>query len=166
MGDLRKFTTIYSAHEDRIRLAGHRADAGPVILWLTQRMVRRLLPPLISWLEKTDALVVGETETVQSFKQQVARATLRQQAPVQAPIESESWVVTAVDFASTPKVMRLTFKDIEDRSVRLMLTPEAARQWLNILHDATRKGEWPRDAWPSWIAQTAGGAAVVSGISH
>ena len=43
MGTLQRCTTEYVECEDRIRLAGELASGATVVLWLTQRLMNRLI---------------------------------------------------------------------------------------------------------------------------
>lgn len=61
MAELQRFTTEYVEIEDRIRLAGETAPGHTVVLWLTQRLLARLLPHLLQWLEQqTGATIRGD----------------------------------------------------------------------------------------------------------
>ena len=44
--DLHRITTEYIDSEDRIRLTGQLASGDTVVLWLTQRLLNRLVPHL------------------------------------------------------------------------------------------------------------------------
>ena len=57
--ELQRITTTYVDVEDRLRLTGVLANGTVVQLWLTQRLLGRLVPPLTSWLER-NALLVAE----------------------------------------------------------------------------------------------------------
>ena len=86
---LERVTTRYSVAQDRICLAGELPGGSPVVLWLTQRLLRRLLPPLLAWLQEQGGAahaVMGSAlyaDALQGFAQQAARAQLQPQAPVQ-----------------------------------------------------------------------------------
>ena len=55
MTSLKRITTEFIPVEDRIRLSGEREDNGsPLVLWLTQRLIRRMLPVLLDWLQKNE----------------------------------------------------------------------------------------------------------------
>ena len=43
---LRRMTTEYRAQEDRLCLTGERTGGDAVVLWLTQRLLNRLVPHL------------------------------------------------------------------------------------------------------------------------
>lgn len=147
--EIEKFTTLYSGPEDRIRLAGVRADGSAIVLWLTQRLIKRMLPHIVVWLETHDR--AGKSPTVQSFRQQAARANHIAQPPVDVGPQETSWLVHSIDVASNPRVLRLIFKDKDAPKAIVPLSAEAARQWLNILHKAHQRAQWPSDYWPSWI---------------
>lgn len=51
MPALQRMTTDYIVQEDRIRVTGECAGGGVLVLWLTQRLLVRLVPPLCRWLE-------------------------------------------------------------------------------------------------------------------
>lgn len=46
---LQRITIEYRTQEDRLCLTGERAG---VVLWLTQRLLGRLVPHLTAWLEQ------------------------------------------------------------------------------------------------------------------
>ena len=48
---VRRFTTEYVIPEDRIRIALERQDDTLVVLWLTRRLMVRLVPQILKVLE-------------------------------------------------------------------------------------------------------------------
>lgn len=91
---LQRITTTYDVEQDRIRLIGQYVGGGTHTLWLTQRLLQRLLPVLWQWLERQDIppnsdpdLVGGgmtavsnplRDEALQNFAQQAAQSQLTQ----------------------------------------------------------------------------------------
>lgn len=154
---LQRITTEYVADEDRIRLAGEGADGATVVIWLTQRLLQRLLPVLLQWLEQQGAPqeVHGShtlhAELLQGFAQQAARAELAPQAPVQPNAGSTAWLAHAVDIGHAAQAVNLTFRSTDGARAALLLSDKQLRQWLGILSDATLKAEWPPGAWPQWL---------------
>lgn len=144
---LQRFTTDYVETEDRIRLAGDGGDGAPLVIWLTQRLLRRLLPPLLSWLEAGGA--AAHADVLQAFAQQAARAEQQPQPRVLAAQDSVCWVAQAVDVARTPAALVLTMRSGAGSAV-LHMDPRLLRQWLGILYEADRKAEWGL-AWPAWL---------------
>src|SRR5688500_11623886 len=86
---LKRVSTEYSDREDRLRLSGEVEGAGPVVIWLTQRLAARLLPLLLKYLDQqTDGR--PHRDALHGFAQQAARAELKPQAPVRAEPSAES----------------------------------------------------------------------------
>ena len=56
---LERCTTEYAEDEDRLRLSAELANGNTVVLWLTQRLLNRLVPHLVQWLEKQTAGVAA-----------------------------------------------------------------------------------------------------------
>ena len=159
MAELQRITTEFVDTEDRIRLAGEDAGGEAVVLWLTQRLLNRLVEHLCAWLGQrvpVDTLhfaAAAQAEVIQSFAQQAALAALEPQTPVQGKVHS-TWLVHSVDIACGDQGMMLTFKAAEAGSpcATLTLHDQPLRQWLNILHDQYQNAQWPLTVWPEWMA--------------
>ncbi len=156
MNALQRVTTTYLAAEDRIRLSGQTPGGDTVVLWLTQRLLMRLLPNLLQWVggQEGDS---PRAEAVQSFKQAAARASMEPQAPVpvRAGNDQAAWLVMEVGLQVGPEGVRLTFRGQGQRLAMMTLAAQALRQWLNILHDAWRRAGWPLVVWPQWMLEAA-----------
>lgn len=147
MTDLHQFTTEYSELEDRIKLSGATTQ-GLLVIWLTQRMLQRLLPLLLQWLERQQAATPGIVSF--SFMQQTVQPCQEQPVP-----DSVSWLATSIDILTTDKQVSLTFKSADGPSARIVFAAELLRQWLDILQDAYLLAQWPLDAWPAWLTEQA-----------
>ena len=168
---LTRVTSVYSDAEDRFRVTGEISPEDTRCLWLTQRLLMRLVPHLLEWLgeigraEGKDDL--GQAEVMQDFAQQAAKARLEPQtavpvpsmpdpnAPIQTtpgePIPETIWLVHEVDITkSTNGVITLTFKH-GGNGVQLAMAPIELRQWLIILHSQWLQAGWPASVWPEWI---------------
>jgi hypothetical protein len=167
MRELQRFTTEYIDVEDRIRLTGEiKRDDGQserAVIWLTQRLANRLIPPLIGLLEKqmppldvppSVVPMVEQRMEIQRFAQQSARANLVEQPPVVATADVPAWVVQTIDISPGPQLIRLTFRHPSGAEAVLPFNPLLLRQWLNILLIAYRKGEWPLTIWPEWMQES------------
>lgn len=159
MTELQRITTEYVEAEDRIRLLGEHTSRESVVIWLTQRLLTRLLPHLVNWLEQQTpvtsihgALAV-QAELLQGFAQQAARAQLPEQAPVQPQVQSASWRALAVDISHTPETLSLTFR-CDAQQATLIVAAQPLRQWLGIVHDQYRMAQWPLDVWPQWLQES------------
>lgn len=153
MKTLQRLTTEYIDAEDRIRLAGEDSQGQTVVLWLTQRLLNRLVPHLCQWLDQR----VGATpltEVRQAFAQQKARAELAPQPPVKADADTQGVLIHSVDLKTANAGMGLQFKGVDGNVVAsLQPQPRALRQWLNIVFDQYRKAQWPTEVWPAWVAE-------------
>lgn len=165
MHQLRRVTTEYVDSEDRIRISGSCVDDGLVQLWLTRRLLDRLLPMVLHWLG-SDAGAGSREAIMQEFEQQAAREAMAPLPAVQAQDES-AMLVQAVDVTSGDSAVGLAFRSSvtpDDSPVyQIVLERQALRQWLSIMHDQYRKAEWPLDVWPAWIS-AAGEPALPAGV--
>lgn len=173
---LQRLTTEYIDVEDRIRLAGE-ADSGETVqLWLTQRLLLRLLPLLFRWLDSHPA-VSGETaptadsgadsresdpartEALQRFAQQGAQDSLESTTPVRAEQAMLEWLVHEVDIGRGRNGVSLVFKPAvnppANDTITLALEARALRQWLVILYRHFRTAGWPLTVWPRWLQETS-----------
>ncbi|MGE4340747.1 MAG: hypothetical protein AB7E55_33065 [Pigmentiphaga sp.] len=165
--ELRRLTTQYLDTEDRIRLTGESADGDVWVLWLTQRMLQRLLSPLFSWLDTTvakpprthdgPAPVPATDDEAEQRHHQAQRAAVSghtAQPPVTAPPDTREILVHSIDLSHFPRGVRLTFKAAgpgTPPTVRLSLPTQALRQWLRVLYQQYRKAGWPLQHWPDWL---------------
>ncbi len=169
---LARLTTEYMPGEDRLRLAGETGPDQAVVLWLTRRLLERLLPHLFDWLERhgghgPQAADSGYGELMQGMAQQSARASLPAQPPVDAARASRSWLVASVDVSAEPALMRLVFAAPEgEEPVSLDLEARPLRQWLNIVHDRYRQAEWPMTVWPAWMTEAARPVEPAGAVLH
>lgn len=164
MSSLHRLTTEYVETEDRIRITGelsHSADdAGPaptVVLWLTQRLLNRLLPHLLDWLQQHDH-PHRWSEATQGFAQQAAVAALQTQAaePVRSSTHSLSCLVQSLQLSSTPEQLQLQFVTPNaqpEPRIHLSLAAQPLRQWLHILYDLYVRADWPMALWPQWLVE-------------
>lgn len=178
MLELQRITTEFIDHEDRIRLCGEVGANQSVVMWLTQRLLDRLVPFLLNWLEQQTGVSAGvgadvRTEVVNSFAQQAALASMTHQAPVQAHMAQQAWLVHAVDVTVNQDVVRLTFKGAgpAQQGASVSMQAQPLRQWLGILHEQCLRAGWasasadhtgPRSIWPEWMQkrQTGSGGGV------
>lgn len=153
MAELHRLTTEYIEAEDRIRISGELASGETLVMWLSQRLLLRLLPHLFLWLEKQSGDSIP-LEIAQSFAQDAARAELAPEAPVVREDNSQEWLVEAVDLSFSEEALVLQFRDQVPNAVTLTMNSQALRQWLNILHTVWGIADWPIGAWPQWMADS------------
>lgn len=178
---LQKFTTEFVPEEDRLRLSGVLDDGQPVVLWLTQRLLRRLVPHLCSWLEKqplpgasaarSQAMVL-ERDQIHHMAQQAAQGALQaqKQAPVQAPSDAFNGLVQTVKLESGEGRMQLVLC-VEQQTpgeFSVAFSPMGLRQWLGIVFRHYERAQWPLEMWPQWMAshKTAGHDQPAVAVLH
>lgn len=154
MGELQRITTQFVAGEDRLRLAGEGGIGDARVLWLTRRLVDRLVPVLVRWLEEQAPVQdAWQGALLQSFAQQAASASLVPQAPVLGAPNSVSWLVIEVDIARGARQIGLRFKSAAGEQASLSMEAQPLRQWLGILYTAYQQAEWPLALWPQWLRE-------------
>ncbi len=156
---LQRITTEYVEVEDRLRLSAEVQGGPPVVLWLSQRLLVRLLPGFIHWLDGQGGPDASYSQLMQGFAQQAAQSELTPQAPVIATAAGSVWLVQSVDVGASAQMMRLTFRGGTGQAATLNLEAKPLRQWLSIVRGLCQKAGWPMDAWPDWFeagVQTSG----------
>jgi hypothetical protein len=157
---IRRFTTEYVVAEDRMRLSLERGDDSVAVLWLTRRLMRRLVPQVVKVVDALPRLQGGGQQTpppsdnAQRRSQLDALGKIEQQAPVLAgdlPDGLENHLITGLGLRMAKTAVFIDFKVGEDVVQTLPFSEAALRQWLGLLHLNFRKGEWVEDVWPSWI---------------
>lgn len=171
---LQRFTTTYDTTQDRIGLIGQGGDNGPIhTLWLTQRLMRRLLPTLWQWLELNDApqMDLGPaTDARATALHEMAQHAACTQLPgtAEQPVTpgpfSLQWLVCSVQLRASAQAVELLLTNTQDdnaplpldhASAQLTFTAQPLRQWLAIVLQLYRQADWPLDQWPQWLASTA-----------
>ena len=164
MDGIKRFTTEYMAEEDRLRLSLETNDGEVRLLWLTRRLVIRLVPQLVKLLSQNTALL-GEqgaprTDNAQRRSQMSALGQLEQQSPVRPDAEQGAvaeHLITRLSGRLARGAVLVDFKIGEDTLIQTVPFPEAAlRQWLVVVEACFRKGEWAEEIWPDWISVKGG----------
>ena len=154
-----RFTTEFIDFEDRIRISTELPNQQVAVLWVTRRLLDRLVKHLAGLLERETASA-PVPEVQQSFAQQAAQMEHKQQskeqpqAPV-TPKQAEAvheWLVREVDLTPGKQGVKLRFRGQgAEQSVELGMPARLLRQWFGILHGQYRRAQWPLDAWPEWM---------------
>jgi|JI10StandDraft_1071094.scaffolds.fasta_scaffold623522_2 hypothetical protein len=172
---LARVTTRYSPGHDRVCLAGALPNGDSVLLWLTQRLLRRMLAPLTTWLEGQDVPQAAAAhrnpaqalyaEAMQGFAQQAAWARIAPEAPVPVDEDGAACLVRSVDLVASPQALQLVFHGPQGAVAAMELQALSLRQWLAIVLGAWRNAEWPLDPWPVWLLESAS-APASSAVLH
>lgn len=187
---LLRLTTEYDAGQDRLRLLGEGASGPGVQLWLTQRLMNPLASHLCAWLQRQDTGSAAQAPGVpartsadamhqhwqQSVQQSAAHRALAPGADVVPRPGQDSWLVTSVDVNCHPAHgATLVFKGVaqapaahgaQQSIAQITLAPQALRQWLGIVVQRYRQGQWSTAAWPEWMLGASLGSPVPAGQLH
>ncbi|MCX5864962.1 MAG: hypothetical protein NTW42_07810 [Deltaproteobacteria bacterium] len=163
---LQRITTEYIDTEDRVRLSGDVGTDFPVEIWLTQRLLQRLVPMLLRCLERQGA-DMPHAEILHGFAQQAAKAELIPQTPVQAVIGSVAWLVQSVDIVQSEQAISLTFSGVGGQDATTMtLAINPLRQRLSILCAVCLKADWTLEMWPRWLLESVPSSGQQAGVLH
>lgn len=167
MFDLTRLTCEYMDREDRICLLGETTEGKTVVIWLTQRLLRRLVSHLCDWLEANAAVSEASTAAQwgnpvalwQGFAQQMAQSQLEPQAPVRVTSDAVEWLVREVDLevGGGGQRIALSFKSDTGAAVtgirvaRMGMSVLHLRQWLGMLHRHFNKPIGRCRCGPDWM---------------
>ena len=159
---LTRVTTEYSEIEDRVIIKGSKADGEVCAVFMTQRLMSRLILHVIQWLEsESENLTSGSPSKdseiknwLQGSAQEKASASTIDEKPVELSNDSESWLAHEVDIKQRPTGIRFTFKSPSGKFVNLELSKDATRKWLNIIFRVWQIAEWTLAPWPQWMKQS------------
>ena len=162
MSSLKRITTEYIELEDRIRLAGLIEDNQTVSIWLTMRLLRRLISHCINLVdENTPELKTSlnrneqSSKSLKNFVQQSAKQQIVAETPVIVRENSPNHHAVEVDIKNDRAGVSITFKGEFSSSYSIYLNNEQLRQWLAMLHMIWQKAEWPALIWPDWMSSSS-----------
>lgn len=143
---LATITLGYILEQDRVRLDGADADGKTLTLWLTARLLNRLVPLLIQ--RQTD---------MQYSAQNPGRVTTdepdssgKQAHKVQRAPGSPEILVASVDVSTCDGQLLLVFKDSEETQRGLFVMPlSALQQWNRGLRQCFEQAGWPQSVFQS-----------------
>ncbi|MEH6789741.1 hypothetical protein [Parasphingorhabdus sp.] len=150
MLELKRITSLYVADQDRISLTAQLGDGGFARIWLTQRIVNRLVPALVNQVkpDHTDAVYA---DVIAGVAQQRAVDRHEPQAPVRVAEAGHEWLVCKIDMQIAKNGAILIFCSADGDTARLAMNAELLRQWLAILRRVYMAAEWHGAGWPTWI---------------
>ena len=151
---LERVTTEYIESEDRLRLSGETASRSSVVIWLTSRLLQKLVPILLQWLEQQHG-ATPRAGILHEWAQQAARAGLAAQPPVKTEGAHKAWLAQSIDITPSTETVVLTFRSGDEQRAVLVLAAEPLRQWLNIAYDAHVVAGWSLAVWPEWVSEAA-----------
>ena len=149
---IQTFTARYDGIEDRLRFDAVDAHGGKQAIYLTRRLVDRVIPVLVSHLEgKTPGGVPADL--AQGMSQSRARQT-RQTGdttpPVVAASETPTWLCRTLHIQKVEHGLTVIFTDDTGIDAIMPMVEANLRAVLDILLDLYAKAGWPTEAFPEW----------------
>lgn len=150
MIELEKATTLYSQDQDRVSINATIRGGGTARIWLTQRIVHRLVHALVKIVKpQHDDPIYAEV--IASVAQQKAVDRHEPQAPVKADAPEHEWLVSKIDLQIPQSGVVVMLYSAAGQSARLSMSAELLRQWLSILRRVYEITEWRGAEWPDWV---------------
>jgi len=152
-------TLGYSIEQDRIRLRGVDANGKTLTLWLTARLLNRLIPHLI----KRQAAITLSNTNPELTGADALESIGKQSNEVQCAPGSPELLVTSIDLSIHEGQLLLLFKDAEETCcVAFLMPPEVLQQWNAGLKQCFEQAGWSQSVFQP---QTPSGAASHGAIT-
>ena len=137
-----RLTTItlgYSVEQDRVRLDGVDADGKTLTLWLTARLLHRLVPHLIERQTDMQFSVQGSaSETTDE-----AGSSDEQANNVQCAPGSPETLVASIEVSTRDGQLLLVFKDSDEKQRGVFVMPlSALKRWNRGLKQCFEQAGW------------------------
>ena len=153
-------TMQFDPLEDRIIMDCSNKSKDTQRLWLTRRLLNRLIPSLTDQLEVNSSNKISK-ELEQAFAQEKAEIKKIKTKSVVLKKDNPSWLVTSVKVEKSTFEFKLLFinekgletvgKDDNQKKAEFVLAISNLRQWLNALFKIYTKAEWDTKCFPNWI---------------
>ena len=143
-------TLTYSVMEDRVRLDGIDSEGETLTLWLTARLLSRLIP----YLQQQQP----EKRSMHQVSPRSVAAASQKTDAVQCSAGSPEVLVVSVDVRSRTGSICLSFKDIDHyQRATFVLSAETFDCWSSGLKQCFKRAGWPQDVFErySTIAEEA-----------
>lgn len=139
-------TSRYIPQEDRIRLAVETQSKRCYELWLSQRMLRVMVPRL--------SRKIGLDDAAQHCQSAPAIASpASPSGPVVLEAGAVSWLINSVEFGDLSDRLAVVFcnPNQADEKLAWPMSSTIAQQWLRILHSQCQLAFWSSIDWPEWL---------------
>lgn len=150
---MRTFTARYDAIEDRICLYAVDASGAKQAVYLTRRLMDRIIPIVAKYLEENTPKGVP-SDVVQSMRQERVRQARKAEpptAPVQADLETPRWLCTTIQIQKQPAGLEVTLTGDAARKAQILLADPHLRLVLDIFCNSYAKAGWDLCAFPGWL---------------
>ena len=154
---IQTFTARYDPVEDRLRLDAVDAQGGKQAIFLTRRLVDRVIPVLVSHLEgKTPEGVPADlAQGMSQSRARQARQTGEATPAIAAAPETPSWLCRTMHFQKADHGLNVIFTDDTQVDAVMPMVEANLRAVLDILLELYTKACWPTEPFPEWIKPEA-----------
>ena len=157
--NLARVTLSYSIEEDRVQLAGEDAQGNTVKLWLTARLLTRLVPRLV---QQQVALGAGQSVAVEP---DVLANTGGDDPSVRCDLGCPEALVTEIDLRFSQEGLILVFKDGTRRARASFKVPATSLlRWTQGLQTCFEQAGWPQETFvpenDSFVAEPTGAVTI------
>ena len=154
---IQTFTGRYDPLEDRLRLDAVDAAGGKQAIFLTRRLVDRVIPVLVSHLEgKTPEGVPADlAQGMSQSRARQARQTGEATPAVAADAETPTWLCRTMHFQKADHGLNVIFTDDTQVDAVMPMVEANLRAVLDMLLDLYGRAGWPTEPFPEWMKAEA-----------
>lgn len=151
------FTARYDAVEDRLRLDAVDVQGGKQAIYLTRRLVDRVIPVLVSHLEgKTpDGVPADLAQGMSQSRARQARQSGEPTPAVVAESETPTWLCRTIHIKKAEHGLNVIFTDDARIDAVMSMVEANLRAVLDILFGLYAKAGWPTEPFPGWMKPEA-----------
>jgi hypothetical protein len=140
--ELERITLRYDASEDRIRIDGVSRSGEQRGLWLTRRLVSRLV---LFFLQHAALFGQSDDDLLDETKRASAKLVDASEVPVPVALDenSPSYLVSELDLTRLENQILMKFKAPDSRTVTCFMLPYTSIcDWLSGLRTCCQMGDW------------------------
>ena len=154
---IQTFTARYDPIEDRIRLDAVDAQGCKQAIFLTRRLLDRVIQVLVSHLEgKTPEGVPADlAQGLSQSRARQARQTGEAAPAIAADAETPIWLCRTMHFQKVDHGLNVIFTDDTQVDAVMPMVEANLRAVLDIFLDLYSKAGWPTELFPEWIKPEA-----------
>jgi len=154
---IQTFTGRYDPVEDRFRLDAVNATGEKQSIFLTRRLVDRVIPVLVSHLEgkNPEGVPAALAQGMSQSRARQARQTGEATPAVAADTETPTWLCRTMHFQKADHGLNVIFTDDTQTDAVMPMVEANLRAGLDILLDLYTRANWPTEPFPEWMKPEA-----------
>ena len=154
---IKRFTGRYIPVEDRLRLDAVDADGNKESLFMTRRLVDRIIPIMVEHLEgqTPEGMPSDLVQEMQQDKARQGRAEDGAEAPVEVAPAIVPWLCRTVHLTKTGSSLVVVFTDDTHIEAHMPMSAENLRVVLDTFKTLYTSAGWGLQAFPDWMQTPA-----------